>query len=475
MALSHYWVQTDDPQKGGITLSNYFDEATKKYAGRDFKNDLWYHSWFNNARTAYGLYYWGKTLNHDDWKDKAIQSLKLVLEAPNDEGWFPTIYVTEENRWISSGQGGDKDLYHMPDNAWTAYWIMRFNDELKKIDGADQFLQNFSSALLQSQNADGSFPARINVVTHKIDTILQSSATSAMATWFLEEMMVRYKIQKPFLEKYKKSIQRSLDFISKNVLPFQRFEDFELYFSCSPKPMHYFDSSTFLYAQNTMSIQWCAEAYLNAYRLFKDKRYLQQGEYCLNILSLYQQVWNPPFINMYAFGGFGVQNTDAEWSDARQAQFAETYLHYFLVTHSKEYLERGVYACRASFALMVLPENKDVSPANYQGTEMNGETWSGNMAENYGHGGFNERSNQSGFHWGTGSALTTAAIFQDRMGDIYIDNTLAIGVNGNVVKKINRNANSIDIATENLKKGKMKVVKDRVIEKSRITIDGIKY
>ena len=78
MALDHYWVQTADPQKGGITLSTYLDEGSKKYGGRDFKNDLWYHSWFNNARTAYGLYYWGGTLNHEDWKDKATQSLKLI-------------------------------------------------------------------------------------------------------------------------------------------------------------------------------------------------------------------------------------------------------------------------------------------------------------------------------------------------------------------------------------------------------------
>ena len=363
----------------------------------------------------------------------------------------------------------------MPDNVWTAYWIMRYNDELKKMKGADEFLQGFSNALLPSQNRDGSFPARINIATHKADTVLQSSATSAIATWYLEEMLLRNKIQRSLIEKYKKSILGSLDFLSRSVLPHQRFEDFELYFSCSPKPMHYFDSTTHLYGQNTLSIQWCAEAYLDAYRLWKDKKYLQQGEYCLNILSLYQQVWNPPFINLYAFGGFGVQNTDAEWSDARQAQFAETYLHYFIITRSKEYLERAVYACRASFALMVLPENKSVSPENYQGTEINGESWSGNMAENYGHGGVNSRSNQSGFHWGTGSALTTAAIFHDKLGDLYVDAKIAVGINGNVVKAINRNANSINITTENLNSGKMKLVMDRKIENSKIFIDGIKY
>jgi hypothetical protein len=60
---------------------------------------------------------------------------------------------------------------------------------------------------------------------------------------------------------------------------------------------------------------------------------------------------------------------------------------------------------------MVLPENREIAPKNYQGTAANGESFNGTMAENYGHHGYDERSYQSGFHWGTGSALTTAAIF----------------------------------------------------------------
>ena len=185
-----------------------------------------------------------------------------------------------------------------------------------------------------------------------------------------------------------------------------------------------------------MSTQWSAEAFLKAYQIFNRKHDLEQGEYCLNILSLYQQVWCPPFIDFYAFGGFGAQNTDAEWSDARQAQFAETYLNYFLVTRNQEYLQRSIAACRASFALMAIPENKTICPQNYKGTPFNGE-FPGGMAENFGHSGYNERSGQSGFHWGTGSALTTAAILKAKLGDIYIDGLShqATGIDGVVVRE----------------------------------------
>jgi hypothetical protein len=243
----------------------------------------------------------------------------------------------------------------MPDNAWTAYWLLRFNTELEVIQGAKNFLQGFAKALVQSQNADGSFPAYVGANTRSADTTLDHSASSAMGTWFLEEMLLRNEIPKRLREIYIRAARKSDAFLLQNVLPHQRFEDFESFFSCSEKPMHYYDNSTAMYSQNTLSIQWCAEALLKGSELFHDRQMLIPAEYCINILSLYQQVWNPPFISFYAFGGFGAQNTDAEWSDARQAQFADTYLQFFQVTHEKEYLERAVAACKASFALMVLP------------------------------------------------------------------------------------------------------------------------
>jgi predicted alpha-1,2-mannosidase len=463
MALKNYWVNGPAPGQGGITLSTFYDDSTKKYGGRFYKDDLWYHSWFNNIRTAYGLFYWGKALGKKEWQEKAIACLRLILSAPADKGWFPTIYAGDKRGWIASGQGGGAGLYHMPDNVWTALWVMRFNDELQTVKGADRFVNDFSAALLSVQNEDGSFPARVNVKTHRADSVLRSSASSGMATWFLEESMLRHKVPPSLTGKYSNAIRRSLDFLDKQVLPNQRFEDFELYFSCSPKPMHYFDTATNLYGQNTLSIQWCAEAYLKAYQLFKDPKYLRLGEYCLNILSLYQQVWNPPFINLYAFGGFGVQNTDAEWNDARQAQFAETYLNYYFVTKNKEYLERSVYACRSSFALMVIPENKEICPANYQGTEINGESFAGSMAENFGHSGYNTRSYQSGFHWGTGSALTTAAILKSRLGDLYVGKDFSIGVDGVVVDKVSHEGNVIDIRTRRLPGAGMTIHKDRSV------------
>ena len=427
MALSKYWVNGSTPGTGGITLSTFQDKETGVYRGREFKDDLWFHSWFNNARTAYGLYLWGKETNNKLWMDKALSTMNLLLTSPQRKGFFPTIWVPG-NKWVSSGQGGGPELYHVPDNAWTALWLLRFNDEIKTLPGADNFLVEFARGLLKTQLSNGSFPARLRTRDLSPDPALESSASGAMVTWFLEEMILRKKLPPDLDSEARLAIRRSLAFLEREILPGLRFQDFEVFYSCAPNSLNDFDSLTWTYPHNTLSIQWSAEAFLKAYSISEDKRDLENAEYCLNILSLYQQVWSPPFIDFYAFGGFGVQNTDAEWSDARQAQFSETYLNFYFATGKEEYLQRSIAACRASFALMAIPENKTISPRNYQGTSYNGE-FTGAMAENFGHSGYNKRSGQSGFHWGTGSALTTAAILKQKLGDIYID-TRSQSVNG---------------------------------------------
>jgi len=436
MALSKYWVNGSTPGTGGITLSTLQNKETGNYRGREFKDDLWFHSWFNNARTAYGFYLWGKETNNKLWMDKALSTMNLLLTSPQNKGFFPTIWVPG-NKWVSSGQGGGPELYHVPDNAWTALWLLRFNDEIKKLPGANKFLIEFARSLVKTQLTNGSFPARLHTSDLSSDVSLANSASGAMATWFLEEMILRKKLPLDLDSEARVAIRRSLFFLEREILPTLRFQDYEVFYSCAPNKLEDFDSLTWAYPHNTLSIQWSAEAFLKAYSISEDKRDLENAEYCLNILSLYQQVWSPPFIDFYAFGGFGVQNTDAEWSDARQAQFSETYLNFYLATGKEEYLQRSIAACRASFALMAIPENKSISPQNYQGTSYNGE-FTGAMAENCGHSGYNKRSGQSGFHWGTGSALTTAAILKQKLGDIYIDSRFQSvnGVDGVIVKDV---------------------------------------
>lgn len=451
MALKELWVNGHYPNSGGITLSTYFDQKKQKWGGRSFPDDLWFHSWFNNMRTAFGLYQWGDKLSKPVWKQKATEVKNLILNAPTQKGFFKTIYNSQAESWIASGQGGGDNVYHLPDNSWTAYWLLRFNQECEQDENINKFILDYANTLLSCQQPDGSFPTRVFIDSLKPDSVLNSSASEGLSVWLLAEMQLKGL----FPDKSKKlvddAIRKGLNHIQKEILPRQKFEDFELYFSCSPKPLNFYDPVSEMYGQNTLSMQWCAEAFRTGYQLFKRQEDYDNALFCIDLLCLYQQVWNPPYLSFYAFGGFGVMNTDAEWNDARQAQFAETLANFYDLTGNREYLERAVASAKASFTLMVIDENKDVAPLNYKGTDNQFEIH-GAMAENYGHCGKDCRSGQSGFHWGTGSALCTSIILQNRYGDLYINPNLkqAFGVNGIVVNSAEFRKNKINLTIDRI-------------------------
>jgi hypothetical protein len=451
MALQKLWVKAHYPNSGGITLSTYFDKETQNWGGRSFPNDLWFHSWFNNMRTAYGLYQWGKKLSKPQWKKKAVEVKNLILNAPTEKGFFKTLYNTPEKSWIASGQGGGRNVYHLPDNSWTVYWLLRFNEECEQDDKTTEFILNYANALLSCQQSDGSFPTRIFVEDLRADSVLNGSASEGLSVWLLAEMRLRNIFPEESCRIVDEAIRKGLDHINKKILPKQKFEDFELYFSCSKKPLDFYDSISEMYGQNTLSIQWCAEAFRAGYQLFKRQQDYNNAMFCIDLLCLYQQVWDPPYLRFYAFGGFGVMNTDAEWNDARQAQFAVTLANFYDLTRNREYMERAIAAAKASFTLMVVDENKNVAPLNYKGTYRNYEIH-GAMAENYGHCGHDCRSYQSGFHWGTGSALCTSIILQNRYGDIFIDfnHKDAFGINGIVVNSADFMGNKAILTIDNM-------------------------
>ena len=126
----------------------------------------------------------------------------------------------------------------------------------------------------------------------------------------------------------------------------------------------------------------------------------------LDYLLLTQQVWNNPALSPKLIGGFTTQNTDAEWSDAREAYAAVLLWHYYQATGSQEYLERAVAAARSTFA---------VAP------------W-----ENWAHTGYIDESGAlTGFHWGPGSGMTSIEMMYPKLGDVFIDVAHHTGVGFN--------------------------------------------
>jgi len=162
-------------------------------------------------------------------------------------------------------------------------------------------------------------------------------------------------------------------------------------------------------------MQWTAEALREAAQVTGREEYMNQALKALEMMCLYQAVWPVAYRKTaYTFGGFGVQNSDGEYNDARQAQFGETLCDFGVELGRQDLFERGVAAVRASMALVNHPLHQEL------GIYPNPNCPPGLEPENCCHEGVDEQAGRTGFDWGEGSGLCSMAILLDKFGDTYV-------------------------------------------------------
>ncbi len=402
---------------------------------------IWNQDWFNVQRSAYGLRYYGELLHNSKWIRQANLITKFSLNSPRRDGLFPAIYDYKNGEWIGSVPrlNGGKNRIHTSNSAWTTYWLLKWYEDFDKNPEILKNANQLGRFLVENQLKSGAIPSWFILSENKkqkpvaVQTLKVSAETAGSALLFGE----LFSITKD--DVYKSALIKSADFLIHDVLPDMKFWDFETFWSCSWKPLDMHDPYTGVLPQNNFSIYWTAKVLLDAYAITRQKKYLNSAEETLAILSLYQQVWNPPYLSLYTFGGFGVMNTDGEWNDARQAVFAPLYLQAYQLTGDKEYFERGIAALRASFVLMSIPENKKVGPDTWKAYPV------GLMPENFAHGGINGTYGRSDTDWGEAGALAASAFITNHYGDVYIDvgHNNAFGINGCRVEEFKKKGNLV--------------------------------
>lgn len=370
--------------------------------------DAWFTGWWNNIRTAYGMALYARRSEDRGSASRATAIVELLLSAPRNGALFPVLYFEDESggHWLPDHEfGGYPECYHSFDMAWTAYWLLRW---LQEVDSADPRIPRVCTALgdflLHNQRPDGFIPSYYtDTLEPRTETRLnQESAEPAVCALFLARL---FAVSRD--DRYRDGAVRALEYLEREIVPQAKWFDYETFLSCSPKPYEFFCRWTGQHPQNNLATIHAASACLEIYRFTAEDRFIELGTRILDYLSLTQQVWSHPAMTPNLFGGFATQNSDAEWSDARQAYCAETYLNYYDATGSSEYLERGVAALRANFAI--------------------------GRYENWAHLGFYDGPGAlSGFNWGLGSAMTSVELVRDRLGDIFVDaeRGTGVGVNG---------------------------------------------
>jgi hypothetical protein len=370
-------------------------------------------AWFNTLRTSYGMALNARRMGDGELLGMARETLDLALGAPGRDGAFKCIAVPggrdRATVWAAGDGRGDstEEGFLGYDMSWTAYWLLKWREA--GLPGGEAVLPRcraLARFLTDRQAKDGMLPTRFRedgaVIGDLSETV--KAETGPVALFLLE-----LYLQDPD-PRWLAAAKGGLAFLEGNVVKARQWYDFETFWSCSPrKPA--LDPRTRQWPANDLALGQAVSAYLAAYRATGDRAYLERGERLLDYLLLYQQCWtNPVLENLTGpemlLGGFTTQNSDAEWSDARQSQVGNTLLDYYRATGKAEYLQRGVAALRAQFP---------VSPS-----------------ENWAHEGYGRKAGVSSFHWGTGSGMAGIEMEEEYLRDAVVDvaSGTGVGVNG---------------------------------------------
>ncbi|UCG86571.1 MAG: hypothetical protein JSW71_22180, partial [Gemmatimonadota bacterium] len=409
---------------------------------------IWNQAWFSSLRSASGLYRYARRVGDEELLRKARLTKELALAAPMRNGIFPSVIRTENETvqidgeeyrrprgwdhsyWSNSNRsprdnGISSDWYHILDASWTSLLMLRWHGELEQDDRLLQYAREYGERLITLQTPDGFFPGWLHPETQEPGPVMNRTPETSMSVTFLLKLA-----DVTADARYREAALRAMEAVLGETVSSGRWEDFETYWSCCHWGREEYlgrkVERNAMHKQNSLSLFWTAEALLAAYRATRDSRYLQWGQRTLDELSMFQQIWQPPFVYVPALGGFGVMNADGEWNDSRETLFAELFLDYYRETGRSDYFERGVAALKSGFVMMYCPENpvvKDMWEKVYPwfGSEDYGFTM-----ENYAHGG---RTSAEGegmgvftiYDWGNGAAAEAAMRILDHYGHVFID------------------------------------------------------
>lgn len=425
-------------------------------------NDVWFHSSYNQLRTAYHFYWFGKKWGRPDLIEKAQRVKNLLLLSPQNRGAFCTLFERKVwfgrplHRWVSSTHWNSEEfralhaqhghnmvtrglqwdkLYQTASCSAVAVWMLKWWQDLEHDHRLLDRARQWGDLLLTVQLPSGAIPAWLEVETFKPEETLKESADGACSGWFLAEL---FRVTRG--ERYLRAAEQVGKFISAEIMASQKWHDFETFFDSAAKPIDFFDPHTRQYLQKTFGLYWASLLFQSLYAATQKEEHLRNGCKALDYLCLMQAVWNAPYRGIHTFGGFAVGIGHALWSDARTALIAMVLLDYYEFTGNTEYLERGLAAIRNRMGMMFVPENKVVSKIYNCGPL-------GSSDEAYAHRGEDTQWTSTSYDWGVGTNLTAIAHLEESYGDVYVDldRVMAVGLDGCIVRDLQVEGNEVRI------------------------------
>jgi len=401
-------------------------------------NHLLYNtSWWNNVCDATGIYFWGEQLKDSTLIDKARRIVNFTLSSPQQDGIFPALYDVDKKRWVNSMWHPPLENYN-PDST-THYWnwtdgayqtsatsvtagyLLQYRKTCEEDPRILPFVQRYGDFLIKNMQTNGCVPAWFNKDLKPLPS-MKWNADGGAHIWVLSEL---FRITED--KKYLVAAEQMAKFMMEEVMPHQKWYDFETFYSCAVKAETFFDTRTGQYPANNMSMSWALEGFASLYEVTMNQTYLKSAQAIADYSIFYQAIWAPHYIiTAYPFGGFSSQNSDAEWLDQRSHRFANGLVRIGLLANRQDLLERGVAATRASLTLINHPRHIENDIYMYPNYPL------GLGPENIDHEGFPQMPLRSGPSWCEVGGLAAAAHVMGQLGGVYYDarNNIALGIDG---------------------------------------------
>ena len=416
-----------------------------------------YLGWWNNACDATGLYYWGTQLDDLGLRDKARRMVNLALSAPQNQGIFPAVYDLKGKRWLRSLWSPPLDGYNSATSAayweWnhggvyqtaaasvTAGYLLQYRRNCEDDARILPYVRAYGDFLLANLSPGGCVPGWFTADLKPLPS-LKWNADGGAHAWVLSELYLATGERK-----YLDGAKQAAAFLLEEVMPQQRWADFEAFYSCAIKPETYFDPRTGQWPCNTMSTSWALQGFLSLHEATRDPRYLEAAAAAADFAGLFQAVWAPHYVvTAYPFGGVSSQLGDSEWLDQRAHRFADPLVRIGLLTGRQDLIERGIAAARSSLTLANLPRHQANGIYTYTDFPF------GLGPENIDHEGYPQRPLSSGPSWNSVGGLAGLAHVMSRLGGAYIDfeHNLAAGVDGVNVVSFERHGATLRVKLEN--------------------------
>jgi hypothetical protein len=437
-------------EMSGLPVGGYRNNAPQWY---DFTANT---PFWNNARDAIGMYWWSQHLASDDLLDKARRMINFCLSAPQNQGLFPVIYQKTREHWQGNHWEPPMALdpnrtnqryfddsaqsYHTPSMSVTAAYMLRYY-QLCEADGRIlNYLRPYADFLIRHIDPNGCLPDWFSPDLQPNPHLRFNSEVGAHV-WFLTDF---YQLtgQRSYLD----AALQMAAFLEREILPTQKWIDTECYFSCGSKPLDFYDYRQGQGPRGTLPMYFAADGFASLYRATGERRFLDLGEQVIDYMVFYQAVWQPHFIiTAYAFGGWGTDNGDAAWLDARQGIVVDLLVWYGKTLGRQDLLERAVASARAG--LVLVHHERHIANDIYAYPNFP----FGLGPENIDHEGFSQSTMRTDASWGEVAGLDGAADALHTLGGIYVDfaQQIAVGVNGVYVRGFNQDGETVQIEVDN--------------------------